>query len=947
MRLISKLSLRRSGSRSGRAYRKAVQQAIESLECRRLMAATGETVSTIPAILATPSNSAGNAITLNQYFTDANEPGTLVTFRTTYGTIEVSLTDAATPLTVANFLSYVNSGAYNNTIFHRSAILSGSGTPSNTTPADIVQGGGDVVSGNKIVHIPTNAPVDDEYTSELYGDVPGTLAMAKTSDANSATSEWYFNENDNSQALDTPTTDSNGVTTSYTVFGKVISGLGVIKKISELPVYNVSSSLTTVPVKGMTQKQATARTTLTPNDLVYVRSVTSKSVVSYTVSSDDPALVTPTLSDGVLSFKYASGQFGTANITVKATNLDGTSASTTFPVTVPDVAQPTQGPVAAAVTSSPLVSGVQGTVNVLGSATDSVSPLTAAGVSIVTQPTNGTATVDTSTGAIDYTSNAGFTGNDTLTYTVTDAAGTVSAAATVTLDVIAAPITVTVGTKTSKSLTFTQPDGAVGQLSVTGGTALVTFSNDQVTTSTSDGIVTASGTGTTISNVTITNTRGQIASLKLTSSSAVTLGSVNDIGLVASITAPNASLSGASNLGSLNYLDIASATGLSLVIGKHFANPTLLIGSATNSSVTASTVGLIKSKQWLNTDAGSYFINASSIRQLDVSGTFADMLQLAGTGQDLAAANVTAASAAWQLAGSVLSANLSNPVSTFSLTAGGTIQNLNVTGTLSSTIEAPVINSLKVNGTASSAIIETTASTSTASAVTQRIGTVKVTGLVTGTTILSGDLLGSVTAGTLTDSNIYAGAIFSSDNSTVVASGSTFSSSVQQLGRVAVTGAASGDLIYSAGNIGTISTASLIGSRAYAGVTLTVAQSNSGLVDTTDDLTSNAKISSVTVGNGTSTFSNSQIDADKLGVLHLGDIATSNNGVALGVAADKITSIVATLDATTKLNLAPAQLTATKDLSATQVLNAYLLKKKIITTGTTTNTVNDFAIDLY
>jgi hypothetical protein len=272
---------------------------------------------------------------------------------------------------------------------------------------------------------------------------------------------------------------------------------------------------------------------------------------------------------------------------------------------------------------------------------------------------------------------------------------------------------------------------------------------------------------------------------------------------------------------------------------------------------------------------------------------------------------------------------------------------LNVTGALSSTIKAPVIAAVNVKGSASSAVIETDASTSTTSTVPQRIGSVKITGAATGTMILSGDLLGSVSAGSLSNTNIYAGAEFGSDGTSVVTAGSAFSRSVLQLGRVSISGTASGSLIYSSGNIGSVSAGSLSGTRVYAGVTLTFAQADSGLANSVSDLTNNARINSVTVRKGTSTFSNSQINADILGSLHLGDIATSNNGTALGVAADVITSIVATLDAKTPLVLGPAQFKATKNLTATQVLNAYLLKKKIIASGATTNTVNDFAIDLY
>jgi len=262
---------RSNGRGTTRAGRKAIACAIDTLESRLLF--SGETLSTtIAPVLANVSNPSANAITLDNYFSDSTIPGTLATFDTSLGTITVALTDAATPLTVANFLSYVSSGAYTDTIFHRAAYIA-----STSGPNDIIQGGGYVVSGQSFVHIPTKSPVQDEYTTELYGDVAGTLAMAKTSSANSATSEWYFNVNNNT-SLDTPTTDSSGTTTSYTVFGKVLTGMNVIDEIASLPTYNVSTTLTTVPVVGLNANEVKAKFPITAANLVYTDSIPASRV---------------------------------------------------------------------------------------------------------------------------------------------------------------------------------------------------------------------------------------------------------------------------------------------------------------------------------------------------------------------------------------------------------------------------------------------------------------------------------------------------------------------------------------------------------------------------------------------------------------------------------------------------------------------------------------------
>ena len=102
-------------------------------------------------------------INLSQHFDDPNVPGTLVDVTTPLGVIPIALTDSKTPNTVANFLSYINSGAYNGTIFHRLAT------------GFALQGGGYTTSGNPIA---TNPPINGEPGQS---NVTGSIAMALTS----------------------------------------------------------------------------------------------------------------------------------------------------------------------------------------------------------------------------------------------------------------------------------------------------------------------------------------------------------------------------------------------------------------------------------------------------------------------------------------------------------------------------------------------------------------------------------------------------------------------------------------------------------------------------------------------------------------------------------------------------------------------------------------------
>jgi peptidyl-prolyl cis-trans isomerase A (cyclophilin A) len=150
-----------------------------------------------------------------------------VEFVTTMGNFVVQLDPARAPKTVANFLDYVKSGFYKGTIFHR------------VIPGFMVQGGGFTADMQKK---PTRAPIPLESQNGLR-NLKGTIAMARTSDPNSATSQFFVNVVDNA-SLDYPKPDGYG----YAVFGKVISGMNVIEKIVAVPTKN-EGMFQNVPVK--------------------------------------------------------------------------------------------------------------------------------------------------------------------------------------------------------------------------------------------------------------------------------------------------------------------------------------------------------------------------------------------------------------------------------------------------------------------------------------------------------------------------------------------------------------------------------------------------------------------------------------------------------------------------------------------------------------------------
>jgi peptidyl-prolyl cis-trans isomerase A (cyclophilin A) len=140
--------------------------------------------------------------------------GPKVEFKTTLGNFVVELDDVKAPKTTANFLNYVKSGFYNGTIFHR--VIDGF----------MIQGGGFTPD---LVQKPTDAPVASEANNGLKNNTY-TIAMARTSDPDSATAQFFINVKDN-EGLNYPNAMGNG----YTVFGKVISGTQTIDAIRKVP----------------------------------------------------------------------------------------------------------------------------------------------------------------------------------------------------------------------------------------------------------------------------------------------------------------------------------------------------------------------------------------------------------------------------------------------------------------------------------------------------------------------------------------------------------------------------------------------------------------------------------------------------------------------------------------------------------------------------------------
>ena len=143
-------------------------------------------------------------------------PTDTVVMKTTAGDIVIELDKAKAPVSVQNFVEYVQSGFYDNTIFHR--VIKGF----------MIQGGGYDAKG---VEKETRAPIINEAANGLK-NLRGTIAYARTNEINSATSQFFINHRDNPN-LDFR--DSTQAGFGYAVFGKVVEGMDVVDAIASTP----------------------------------------------------------------------------------------------------------------------------------------------------------------------------------------------------------------------------------------------------------------------------------------------------------------------------------------------------------------------------------------------------------------------------------------------------------------------------------------------------------------------------------------------------------------------------------------------------------------------------------------------------------------------------------------------------------------------------------------
>lgn len=169
-------------------------------------------------------------------FQHADAENTLVNIQTSEGDIYIELFDEKAPATVKNFLSYIQDGFYDGTIFHR--VIS----------SFMIQGGGFTET---LERKPTKDPIINEANNGLK-NLKGTIAMHRLSDPHSATAQFFINVQDNPAW--NYTGEQNTITWGYAVFGEVVIGMDVVDKIRFKPTEGKKPFRKDVPVDNIVIK---------------------------------------------------------------------------------------------------------------------------------------------------------------------------------------------------------------------------------------------------------------------------------------------------------------------------------------------------------------------------------------------------------------------------------------------------------------------------------------------------------------------------------------------------------------------------------------------------------------------------------------------------------------------------------------------------------------------
>lgn len=275
----------------------------------------------LPAQTLAPGGAAAT-IDLRNHFGLPGVTGQVAQFDTVLGRFNVELLANDAPRTVANFLSYITAGRYQNTFIHRAVT------------GFVIQGGG-YTATVPYSHIPTFAAVQNEFK---LANVRGTLAMAKVGgDPNSATSEWFVNLADNRANLD----NQNG---GFTVFARVLgTGMTVVDAIAALPRYKIGfdDASATVPASTPLRNVPANETQVRPEYYVTLTAVnvlplfpdgSGSAVLTLALQNSTPTVAAAALSGSTLTITPLAS--GTTDLSIRVTDTHGNFADGTVSVVV-------------------------------------------------------------------------------------------------------------------------------------------------------------------------------------------------------------------------------------------------------------------------------------------------------------------------------------------------------------------------------------------------------------------------------------------------------------------------------------------------------------------------------------------------------------------------------------------------------------------------------------
>ncbi len=597
----------------------------------------------------------------------------------------------------------------------------------------------------------------------------------------------------------------------------------------------------------------------------------------------------------------------------------------------------TGAPVAAAesVTTRPATAV---TVNVFAAATDdSSATLIASSVAVTTAPADGTAVVDPADGAITYTPDAGFTGTDTLDYTVGDSSGATSTPATITVTVSATAVVVgsPVAANLSEALSADTPLTFDVAGSATDGTATIVPASVVITTppahgtasvNTSTGDITftpASGfVGTDALQYTVADSQGAVSppatvSLNIGATIGGTAGRAlvftDSAGSVVTVTPggpgtaevfftgggtetssgpkgrKTVTISGSPS-GIANVILTGTTAASSLVVTRRGASAVPVGGISVAGSIGRITAATSAFAGTLSVTGSAAAIQFASISGATMTiGPAASKAGLDFTAGLVTGSDLTSEMPVRSLKVSGWTGAVTAPAIASLTSAGAFSADVTVAGALSTThITGPIAGTWSAGGAVSSLTVGSVASGwtgafgGTVNSFTDRSGGFagNLAAASINTLSITGADTGSITAGAIKSARI-AGDL--SGGAITLTNGVSRAST---LGRLTVTGATTASRITSAGNIGAISTAGIAGSSIDAGTVSGVT-----LPGTAADLAASAAIGSVTVTGRAATFSDTDIGAQTIGSLGLGTVVTGNGGVPFGVGAGTVGSV--------------------------------------------------------